>query len=280
MNELSTRPALTIQDCMAMVMGDVREVAKGDRNTQQGFSFRGVDAVVNAVAPALRKHGVIVLPSLQSVTYENVVVGQKQTHMLGCRVVVTYRFVGPGGDWLDATVAGEAMDAGDKATAKAMSVAFRIALLQALALPTDDTDPDATSYERSGATSLAPAAPGESTATANTGQGSVTSARDANGAQPPQDGGSPSHSATDQSKERTGPEEAPAGDGSSPAGGGGSTPAGASTNYLSRDDQALLKAQFGGQVAAIQAYQAKFPSVTRLADITYEMRDEMEGASV
>jgi hypothetical protein len=40
------------------------------------------------------------------------------------------------------------MDSGDKATAKAMSVAMRTALLQALCLPTDEPDPDATSYER------------------------------------------------------------------------------------------------------------------------------------
>jgi hypothetical protein len=45
-------------------------------------------------------------------------------------------------------VPGEAFDSGDKATAKAMSVAFRIALLQGLSLPTDETDPDAQTYER------------------------------------------------------------------------------------------------------------------------------------
>ena len=47
------------------------------------------------------------------------------------------------------------MDGGDKATAKAMSVAFRIALLQALALPTSEPDPDSTSYERSPAKNAA-----------------------------------------------------------------------------------------------------------------------------
>jgi hypothetical protein len=41
------------------------------------------------------------------------------------------------------------MDSGDKAAPKAMSVAYRIALLQALNLPTDDADPDSQSYERS-----------------------------------------------------------------------------------------------------------------------------------
>jgi len=51
------------------------------------------------------------------------------------------------------------MDSGDKATAKAMSVAFRTALLQSLSLPTDEVDPDATSYERSSGTDvLAPSA--------------------------------------------------------------------------------------------------------------------------
>ena len=53
----------------------------------------------------------------------------------------------------------EVVDSGDKATAKAMSVAFRTALLQALCLPTDEPDPDASSYERSSSEDvLAPSA--------------------------------------------------------------------------------------------------------------------------
>ena len=137
-----TPDILTIQDCMAKVMGDVREVAKTDQNAQQGFKFRGIDAVVNAVGPALRKHGVVVVPHLQNCDYVSFT-SSKGTQMMCCRVIVTYQFVGPGRDFLEATVPGEAFDAGDKSTAKAMSVAFRTALLQALTLPTDDLDPDA-----------------------------------------------------------------------------------------------------------------------------------------
>jgi hypothetical protein len=75
------------------------------------------------------------------------------------KVKVTYTFIGANGDAIKATVVGEAMDSGDKATAKAMSVAFRTALLQALSLPTDELDPDAQSYERSNASDvLAPSA--------------------------------------------------------------------------------------------------------------------------
>ena len=66
-------------------------------------------------------------------------------------VTVDYVFYGPAGDQITARVLGEAFDSGDKAGAKAMSVAFRTALLQALSLPTDESDPDHASYEREAA---------------------------------------------------------------------------------------------------------------------------------
>lgn len=139
---------MTIQQRMLQVMQEVGAVGKGDRNSSQGFSFRGIDAVVNAVAPALKRAGVLVMPHLQSVDYSQVEVGKNRTAMLQCRVVVQYAFIAEDGSNLAATVAAEALDSGDKATAKAMSVAFRTALLQALCLPTDEPDPDHDSYER------------------------------------------------------------------------------------------------------------------------------------
>ena len=63
-------------------------------------------------------------------------------------VKVTYRVYGPSGDSIHGKVAAEAMDFGDKAIAKAMSVAYRTFLLQALTIPTDEPDPDSESYER------------------------------------------------------------------------------------------------------------------------------------
>ena len=140
---------LTIFQIFAAVKREVRAVGKDQRNQQQNFNFRGVDAVVNAAAPALDKHGVITLPVLEEIEYTTVEVGQKRTPMAHVRVKVTYRFHGPAGDHLDALVPGEAMDSGDKGTAKAMSVAYRIALIQALNLPTSDEDPDGKTYERS-----------------------------------------------------------------------------------------------------------------------------------
>lgn len=143
-----TPTGVSIQVLLSRVMNDVNAVKKTDRNTAQNFSFRGIDAVVNAVAPALREHGVIVMPEVLEHTYSTVEVGRNRTQMEHVIVRVKYTFTGTEGDSLSCTVLGEAMDAGDKATPKAMSVAFRIALLQALALPTDEPDPDSYSYER------------------------------------------------------------------------------------------------------------------------------------
>jgi hypothetical protein len=144
---------VNIQTALAAVMSDVQSVSKSDRNTHQNFSFRGIDAVLNAVGPVLRKHGVIVLPEVLDHQFATVEVGQKRSLMGHVILKVAYTFVGPDGDSLRSVVLGEAMDSGDKAVPKAMSVAFRTALLQALALPTDEPDPDATTYERAAAPS-------------------------------------------------------------------------------------------------------------------------------
>jgi hypothetical protein len=140
---------LSIAQALNEVMKEVGAVKKNDRNASQGFNFRGIDAVVNAVSPALQKYGVIVVPSVEDYEYASVEIGKNRTVMGHVKVKVTYTFIGAGGDAIKATVVGEAMDSGDKATAKAMSVAFRTALLQTLSLPTDEPDPDSQSYERS-----------------------------------------------------------------------------------------------------------------------------------
>lgn len=139
---------MTAAQALAAVMADVRAVAKDDRNQAQGFNFRGIDGVLNAVGPALRRHGVVPLPEVLEAHRSAVEVGKNRTLMREVTLRVRYRFVGPDGDHVDAVVEAEALDAGDKATSKAMSVAFRTALLQVLAIPTHEPDPDSQSYER------------------------------------------------------------------------------------------------------------------------------------
>lgn len=138
----------SIIELLARVMADISHVGKDGYNKAQSFNFRGIDAVLNAVGPAFRTHGIVPKPILKDVRYEDILVGANRTPMTRCTVKVKYRFKGPGGDFEDVTVPGEAFDSGDKGTAKAMSVAYRIALIQLLALPTTEPDPDESSYER------------------------------------------------------------------------------------------------------------------------------------
>lgn len=137
----------TVVEALSAVMEDVQAVGKTGRNTQQNYNFRGVDAVVNAVGPVLRKHGVVVVPVAAEVVEERYTT-KTGTAMKGVTATITFRFYGPAGDWIDAQVCGESSDSGDKAVPKAHSVAYRTMLLQALCIPTDDPDPDADSHER------------------------------------------------------------------------------------------------------------------------------------
>lgn len=142
----------TVQQAWAAVMGDVQAIGKNSRNDDQKYMFRGVDAVMNAVGPVLRTHGVHVLPSkLLSVTYRDVRTSRDKPAR-EVTVQVQYRITGPRGDEMYAEVPGESMDFGDKGTAKAMSVAYRILFLQGLTIPTHEAEPDAGTYERANAT--------------------------------------------------------------------------------------------------------------------------------
>jgi hypothetical protein len=140
---------------LAAVMAELPAVGKDSKNEQQGWNFRGVDAVVNAISPALRKHGVVVVPSVQRIGYRDAMTtGGTPRPTREVTVEVAYTFYAEDGSSVTAVVPGESLDQSDKGSAKAMSVAFRIALLQVFALPTSEPDPDASYHTRDGAGSM------------------------------------------------------------------------------------------------------------------------------
>lgn len=137
----------SIYQTILKVMGDVRAVGKDGYNSSQNFNFRGIDGVMNAIGPAFRTHGLIVIPNVKARDIES---GKTKNggNMTTIRLTVEYTFANQHGDTLTSTVEAEAFDTSDKGTAKAMSVALRTALLQVLALPTHDRDPDEDFIER------------------------------------------------------------------------------------------------------------------------------------
>jgi hypothetical protein len=76
-----TESKLTIVQALNEVMKAVGGVAKNDRNSAQGFNFRGIDAVVNAVSPQLQKYGVVVMPTVLDYEYQSVEIGKNRTVM-------------------------------------------------------------------------------------------------------------------------------------------------------------------------------------------------------
>lgn len=138
---------MSVTQALSAVMEDVQAVKKAQKNQQQGYSFRGIDSVMNAVGPVLRKHSVVIVPESVETHYRDAMTttGKPAREVT---VLVTYRAYGPAGDSITIQSAGESLDSGDKGTPKAMSVAYRTALLQALTIPTDEPDPDSFSYER------------------------------------------------------------------------------------------------------------------------------------
>ena len=46
------------------VMSDIGVIGKEKRNTQQGFKYRGVDDVMNALQPVMVQHGLFVVPEI------------------------------------------------------------------------------------------------------------------------------------------------------------------------------------------------------------------------
>lgn len=118
-------------------------IKKGSVNQQQGFMFRGIDAVYYALAPALVKHGLLILPRIIERT-----VTERQTQRGGLLFYVVvkaeFEFVSvEDGSKHTIVTYGEAMDSGDKATNKAMSIAYKYAAFQTFCIPTEETAIDA-----------------------------------------------------------------------------------------------------------------------------------------
>lgn len=141
------------------VMRDVAAIAKREvADTGRGgrYNFRGVDRVVNAFGPAVRRHGVIVVPVKVTPAHRDAK-SANDKNMRETTTVVDFRVYGPAGDYFDGQAEGESLDVSDKGTAKAQSIAERVFLLITGMVPTDEPEPDRTNHERGERPAVKPA---------------------------------------------------------------------------------------------------------------------------
>lgn len=148
MVEQENLPGALIYSAMSAVMADVEFISKDQRNTQgAGFNFRGVDDVYNSLHSILAKHKVFAVPTVLEDRTEDRK-SSKGTTLIYRVLRIRYRFYTTDGSFVDAIVLGEAMDTGDKASNKAMSIANKYAFIQVFCIPTkEQKDPDAESHE-------------------------------------------------------------------------------------------------------------------------------------
>ncbi|HAV2174420.1 TPA: single-stranded DNA-binding protein [Enterobacter cloacae] len=113
------------------------------QGSQVNYAFRGIDDIYNALAPELVKNKLLILPRYTERTSV-----ERTSKNGGALFYITVRgdfdFVSTeDGSIHTVTTYGEAMDSGDKATNKAMSIAYKYAAFQAFCIPTEETAIDA-----------------------------------------------------------------------------------------------------------------------------------------
>lgn len=124
-------------------------VKKNRSNQQQGYKFRGIDEILNALARTLADNRLVIIPHVRAREMT-----ERQTKSGGALfnvvVSVDYTFISAV-DGTRETIGpfeGEAMDSADKATNKAMSAAYKYMAIQTFCIPTEgDNDADATTHE-------------------------------------------------------------------------------------------------------------------------------------
>jgi hypothetical protein len=121
-----------------------RGIAKQRTNAQDGYAFRGIDDVYAALSPLLARHRLCMLPRmLERGSVNHRTPNGEMIFSVWVRAAFDFVSVADGSHHSVETF-GEAMDLGDKATSKAMSVAFKYAAMQTFCIPVaGEADADA-----------------------------------------------------------------------------------------------------------------------------------------
>ena len=135
-----------IYGLVGKAIGMIGAIGKEKKNQQQGFMYRGIDQVYNALNPVLSELGLFFVPEVLDMKRE------ERTNKNGTVITYTiltmkYTAYAPDGSHVTMTVMGEGMDTGDKGCNKAMSTAMKYAMFQLFCIPTEEMkDPDADVY--------------------------------------------------------------------------------------------------------------------------------------
>lgn len=114
-------------------------IAKNRRNEEGDYAYRGIEDVLKALAPLLARHKLCALPR---VLEREAVSGRGTDRLVVLRVAFDLVSAIDGSIHVIESF-GEAIDDSDKGTTKAMSAAYKTAMLQAFCIPVPQDDADA-----------------------------------------------------------------------------------------------------------------------------------------
>lgn len=146
-----TEPKIAVFQSIATVQGELAKIgiAKGRKNAQQGFAYRGIDDVYAALAPILAENKLCILPRVVS-KESSERTSAKGGVLFYTAVTVEFDLVSAvDGSRHTVSAVGEAFDSGDKAIGKAQSYAYKTMAFMLFAIPVEgqDNDPDVNSHE-------------------------------------------------------------------------------------------------------------------------------------
>jgi hypothetical protein len=134
--------SVLVYQAINAIASDLAEggIAKGHRNQQADYQYRSIEDVLNTLAPLLAKHKLCVLPRILERTDSLHGNAEPMTHVA---VRAAFDLVSSlDGSTHTVESYGEALDVSDKATAKAISAAYKSAMLQSFCIPVPQEDAD------------------------------------------------------------------------------------------------------------------------------------------
>lgn len=147
-------PVKGVPAVYAAISGCTKELLGGiskDRQTTgyASFKFRGIDEIMSAVAPVLARNNLVILQRVVGEKVREERETAKGGAMFFTHIKMEFDFVSTtDGSMHTVSTFGEAQDSGDKSTNKAMSAAYKYALMQGLCIPVENVaDSDTVQHE-------------------------------------------------------------------------------------------------------------------------------------
>ena len=134
--------SVLVYQAINAIASDLAEagIAKKHRNQQADYQYRSIDDVLNALAPLLAKHRLCILPRILEREGTSAYNVEPMTHVA---IRAAFDLVSSlDGSTHTVESYGEALDVSDKATAKAISAAYKSAMLQTFCIPVPQEDAD------------------------------------------------------------------------------------------------------------------------------------------